>query len=193
MTLKNRGFTLVELLITLAIMSVIVLTVSSIYIKVAKINREQAELQSLRTSCRLHTKEINTLILQGFQIEQGPIVINDVSHSSSSSKIIISLISLDASNNYRYQVGDVPYLDYAIYWTSGGDLYEQIYAANSDQTKRKTVAAHKIDSGASLAFTYTPSLASAKSVTTNLTLSRDIPGKTLSSNYELTAIMRNKE
>ena len=65
MTLKNRGFTLVELLITLAIMSVIVLTVSSIYIKVAKINREQAELQSLRTSCRLHTKEINTLILQG--------------------------------------------------------------------------------------------------------------------------------
>ena len=87
----------------------------------------------------------------------------------------------------------MPYLDYAIYWTSGGDLYEQIYAANSDQTKRKTVAAHKIDSGASLAFTYTPSLASAKSVTTNLTLSRDIPGKTLSSNYELTAIMRNKE
>ena len=51
-------------------MSIIILTVSSIYIKVAIINREQAELQSLRTSSRLHTKEINTLVLQGFQIEQ---------------------------------------------------------------------------------------------------------------------------
>ena len=56
MTLRNRGFTLVELLLTLAIMSIIILTVSSIYIKVAKINREQAELQSLRTSSRLQHK-----------------------------------------------------------------------------------------------------------------------------------------
>jgi len=191
----SAGLTLIEVIITLALLGIIMAAIASIFVLGIRVYNEQNEKAALQTQSKTLINRIKDDLLQGYRIEPGwvdPDTLDE--HLSSENKIIIAVPSIDESNDWIYE-DNLPLLDYFIYWQEEDMIFGLIFAENSTHPSRTSKKSRVIAHNANiLKFTYDQDASSglSKQVDIELTLNKQIRNKTIKSNGKLSVKLRNK-
>lgn len=188
-SLHKPGFTLIEILISVAILAVITLVVGSILISHLNLFNNVKQLVDISSSNKLALDELIS------QIREGSSIVSTCSNcngdTTSSTVLVLQLWPLDAAKNPFEPTADYDYVIYKRDATDNKKLIKKIVAdpASSRTNSTKVMAADITN----LTFSYdnaTPSLASEITVEVANTLT--IANKTQTVSQQVKAVLRNK-
>ncbi len=178
------GFTLVELLVSIAILAIVSLVTVTIYVTGLKNTQIEAQKANLQSD--------NKTVLEKIAADTRDataVVSTKDTYTSSSTTLILSVPAIDSSQEIIYS-GENFVLDYIIYTLSGGVL-QKIVIANISSS-RESIGPVNILGNCTINFNYTPDLATASEVEITLTNQATAGKKLLTSTNTTKSKLRNK-
>lgn len=186
----KKGYTLIELLISISILAVIMAAVATIFITSIKNYRTESQKSTFQKELNFVVDNIAKDVKEAAEVPEK--TEDNVFFLSPAIPpvLILAIPATNSSNDFIYNVDGLMEKDYVVYYLSGQDLKRKIYANNSgskessDNTILKNVS--------NLTFTYSPTFFDAGQVKTEITVSIDV-GRTVTLSAERLANLRNKE
>ena len=188
----KRGFTLLEILLTLGIAGVAWVFISSVFLSNFKIFNEQKTATYINSQNRLALDDISNQVIQA-QAVSGSCNVCQGDTTSSASVLILALWSLDASGNpYAPNLIVDPNPDYFVYKLdplNTKNLIRKIYpaAGSSRRVSTKIIATDATN----LIFTYIPTPPATTQVTIQLDNQTKSLNKTLTTSQTAKANLKN--
>jgi len=196
---RLNGFTLVELLVAMAIFGAVLVTFVVIYISQSKTFKSEKAEADLQNEARPALEKISETT-KGAVITVGPAAIPEApSLGPDTDTLILRVPSINSNGAVLYQAsGAILYFDHIIFDISGGNITQYVYpdpSGQSSRTQSQTAILKNVKAGSS--FVYYPinppsDWTQVTSVGINLTLQKTAGGKTVSVNISQTAKLRNK-
>lgn len=181
----KKGYTLIELVISIAILATIMMAVSSIFFTSLKNYRAESQKSSFQRELNFVIDNIAKDVKQAAEVPQ---IYEEIELSST--VLILALPAVDNDHNFIYS-GDVLEKDYLVYSISGNDLIRNTYASLSGT--RETEEDTLLSSVSALDFSYSPGLTDAGQVTISITQSIGVGNRTVTLTEGRMANLRNKE
>lgn len=185
----KKGFTLIELIIAIALLTTVMMAVASIFSVVIK----TYHLESQRGFFQKDLNFVSDNITR--DIKQSQLVQSYAPYTLSSTTLILNLPALDSSGNFIYS-GSQLQTDTVIYTQSGTGLIKILYP-NQLSTRAVGVTPGSAttlisDNVSNLNFSYSPNITAPRQVTFSITLSRTSGARTITLTGGDTADLRNK-
>lgn len=182
--MRRGGYTLIELVISIAILAIIMAAVASIFMTSLKNYRTESQKSAFQ-------RELN------FTVDN---IAKDVKLAAeapgtydtfelSSTVLILAVPAHDASKNFIY-TGDVLEKDYIIYYLSGQDLKKKTYANLLGE--RESGETTLLSNVSATDFSYSPGMIDPGQIKVTITQSVSV-GRTVTLTEERFANLRNKE
>lgn len=160
---KKPGFTLIEMLITMSLVTTLSAVISSLYVVGFRTFKEQMAISTVQSDGQTILDRINTDAKNGLSIEQ-----SYLGYTSGSSTIIIRVPAIDNNNNIIYS-GTNMLSDRIIYYYQDKSIHKIIYADPASSRYSKNAIDSILDKKILvLNFTYEPEVSSATLVTTTI-------------------------
>ncbi len=160
---KRRGLTLIELLISIALMGTIVIAISSMYIIGFKTFREELAQSQLESNAQTVLDEITNDTKNAQSVEEiyG-------SYSSGTNSIVLKVPAINSNKDIIYS-GNTMLFDRIIYYYENNRIHKITLAeATSSRYKENNIDKIIDNKTLQLTFTYDPNEASATLVTINV-------------------------
>jgi type II secretory pathway pseudopilin PulG len=187
--MKKKGFTLVELAISIALLATIMVAVGAIFSVVIK----TYHVESQRGFFQKELNFVSDAMVR--DIKQSHIVQNYDPYILSSDTLILSLPSLDDTDKFIYSGGNV-LTDTVVYYRSGNSFYKILFANPLSKRAHGTFLGFSttLISGdvSNVTFTYSPNINDPGQVTFSITLSRMVGKRNVTLTTKDTANLRNK-
>lgn len=188
--MKKRGLTLVELLISIAVLGVILGAVATLFSAAIKNYQVSSAQTVLQRETNTAIDSITRDIKQSIKIAESYNGTERDEHT-----LILSLPSIDEDENFIYD-GSTVEKDYIIYYLDGTNLHKVI-SANSNSERYQEDATDRIilKNISSLTFSYTPNSPGAETTQVNIetNIAKTISKTSISIDIDSTAIKRNYE
>ncbi len=157
----KKGFTIIEMVVVLALLSVILVVMLSLIEWHHKIYAQQQSQTLVTTTARNSMNEIQDYIAMAYRVVSSQ-TISGTTYNSGSSTIVLQLYSIDSSDAVIANT-----YDYVAFFLHNGKLYELISADGS--SSRKSVNKVLSTVATSLTFTYdNATFSSVRTVNTDL-------------------------
>jgi prepilin-type N-terminal cleavage/methylation domain-containing protein len=171
--IQRKGFTLIEMLITLSLLTVLAAVISSLYVTGFRTFKEQMATSIIQSDGQTILDTLTTDIKNGLAIEpQYPSEPAAPLYHSTDSSIIIRVPAVDNNDKIVYS-GTSMVFDHIIYYYSNKSIHKIVYADPlSIRFKRNGVDTILDNKILVLGFSYEPSISSASLVT--VTISSEI-------------------
>lgn len=161
--MKKKGLSLIELLITMTVISLIAAVITSVYLTGYKTFREELASSTVQSNGQTILDALTTDIKNGLQIEP-----SYSSYTTSDSSIIIRIPAVDTDKNILYS-GSTMLFDRIIYYYQNNSIHKVIYADPSSSRYSKNGTDAVLDSRILvLRFTYEPDATAATFVTATI-------------------------
>lgn len=177
---SQRGLTLVELLISITLLSIIVTVFTSTYVTGISVYTREVRTTNLQNESRIILDRIISDIKLSSEVVSG----------SNDTVLALAAPSIDANGNIIYEDTGLFKMDYITYWLDGSALYKKV-EPHLDSARPAAVT-HILGDVDSVTFTYTPSAATAKEVGINIVTSIIASKKTITVNNAAKSVLRNK-
>ncbi|MDD3480956.1 MAG: prepilin-type N-terminal cleavage/methylation domain-containing protein [Patescibacteria group bacterium] len=183
----KRGFTLIEVIISMVVLGVIIAAMSAIYavsLREFKIEKNRNEMQR---SINFASDELGKNIKQAINIPE-----NYDTYTRGPETLITELPSIDSDEEYLYNGSDLR-TDYIIYYLSGSELHKITLA--DPLSSRQEVSGSDIiilSNVTNFSCDYDPDV-ETDVVSCDIALSQNIYNKDITVNATKTAIKRNQE
>lgn len=190
----KKGLTLIELLITITLLSILLISFSSIYISGIKTYREEFAKSQLQTEAQTILDKISTDIKASKTTEaQFTDSSTGLSYTLNSNTLILLLPAIDNRDSNGQNIiysGNSMLFDRVIYQKNGNSLTKKVISApGSARLNENNIT--KTLSPNNIAFTFTPVTANANQINLTLTFSKKVGNKTLTTTVRGTANFRN--
>lgn len=194
--MKNKGVSLIELLIAMAIMSIISLTLILIFTQSFKTYYIQESQTQLQIQTRYSLESINNWVKKSSTVVATYTAQDTTVYTTSTSVLVLKVLSIDASNNLIANT-----YDYIIFRRNPSNTAElqQITYANiaSSRSSGTKIIGYYINA---LTFTYFDSsnielvadFQNSVFITSEITSQEVVRGKTNTVNYKTQSKLRNK-
>ena len=187
--MRKKGFTLVELIISMTVLSLILVAVASVF----SVSIRTYQVESQRS---MFQKELNFVTdAVSRDIKQSRLVQNYNPYILSSTTLILNLPSIDDSEGFIYS-GGVPLTDTIVYYRSGASFYKVTFANPASRRAHGGffgITWKMIDENiTNVSFTYSPSISAARSVSFTITESAMVGKKNVILTAKSTANLRNR-
>lgn len=183
---NNKGLTLIELLISVVILGIILITFTSLYVMGLRIYQSEFRNSNLQAENRIVLDRIMKDTKQSSAID----TIYSTYTSNTTDTLILMTPSIDVNGDFLYDGQGEFITDTIVYHKTNSDLQK---ITDPDQNSTRVAGTKTLISNVTtFAITYTPDIATAKSVEVNLVTS-DTAGKdTLTVNNRSSTVLRNK-
>ena len=182
---KETGFTLIEVIITLTLITIVLGILVSIYI----FNVRTFQIELRRSKLQTETQTILDKIISDTKLAT-EISENYNEYSTSSDTIILAVPAVDESQNFLY-AGEQFKKDYIIYYSSNNNLYKVI-SADPSGSRESTPSPVKLSGYTTCQFSYDPDIEDAEKINVNLTSSVYSMKRDIVVNLNSEAKLRNK-
>jgi len=164
--LNSEGLTLIELIITLAIISMMILVVTQVYVTGMVNSRTDMKKATLQTGGRSVLEGITRNIKLASAVEA-----THDTYTSDATNLILKVPAIDSSENFIYS-GGVRVNDYIVYYLEGKKLHKVVDSTNVTSRLYPQNGTDNIimTNVKSLSFTYNPAIPSVTMVNINATL-----------------------
>lgn len=185
--LSKSGLTLIELIITLAIISIMILIVAEVYvggIAQSKTDMKKAKLQAEGRST-LEGITRNIKLASSVEATHG-------TYTSDSTNLILKIPAIDSSENFIYS-GETRLNDYIIYYLDGKNLHRIINSSNATSRlySQDGIDDTLLTNVKSLSFTYDPVVPNISLVLVDITLEDTTPKVPIEINLKANGRLRN--
>lgn len=188
--MSKKGFTLIEMIIAIALLGIIMAAVSVIFTVSIKNYRNNIQKSSFQKDINFVIDNISKDIKLATSV---PTEYDPPTYTLSENTLILALPTIDESGNFVY-VGNSPEKDYYIYYLSGNELKRKTFSSPLGIRAIMNEEEISLLSNVSqLQFSYLPGMSAADQVKVALTLSADINGRSITVSGERTANLRNKQ
>lgn len=180
----KRGFTILELLISIAILSIISVIISTIAIRSGIIFEKQTGLVEVRLSNRFVLDEVATQVRAAKQVE-GSFTGNGQNFTTGTTTLILKLPSVDSSGSTISGA-----FDRVVFYLDGARIFKKVFPdATSKRPKTTQILTATVKN---LNFSYNNvSIASASAVSVNLTTTKTLPSGVQENSDKIEAVLRN--
>ncbi len=111
---KQKGLTLVELLVAMSILSILTLIIGQIYVNnVRSVQRQQINAQ-LQRQGKIALDEIISDVRSAWEVKE-QVIDGDTQYKASEKVLILKVPALDDEGNIKYEGEEILYFDYIIY------------------------------------------------------------------------------
>lgn len=181
----KKGFTLIELTISIALLGTITMAVFAIYMTAGKNFRVQSQRSYLQKEMNFTADALANEMKLATTVQQ-----ESQGKTLSGTDLIMLLPAVDNSGNFIYN-GGIPEYDTFIYSREGNILRKIVIpsAGSSRSAKDFTV----LTDVSSVSFTYVPDSINPLSITARLEVSRTVSKNNIKITAERTAFLRNKQ
>ncbi len=161
--MRKAGFSLIELLIVMGFITVISLTVTTVYVVGIKTYNQELASSSVQSDSQTILDALTTDIKNGVSID-----LSYDTYTTDTDTIIIRVPAISSSKDVLYTGTNMRY-DYIIYDYSGNDIHKIVYADPSSKRYGQNGRDNILDRNIlSLSFDYDPTPDSATLVTVNI-------------------------
>jgi prepilin-type N-terminal cleavage/methylation domain-containing protein len=180
----KKGYTLIELIISMAILAVIMAAVATIFVTSIKNYRTESQKSAFQRELNFVVDNISKDVKEAAEVPQNYDVF-----ALAPTVLILAIPATNSSNNFIY-TGEVLEKDYVVYYLLNQELKRKIYAnpLGSRQSSENTI----MKNVSNLAFTYSPGITNAGQVNTRVIVSANV-GRIVTLSVERLANLRNKE
>jgi prepilin-type N-terminal cleavage/methylation domain-containing protein len=192
----KRGFTLIEVLISISILAVILLVLNAVYIAGIKEFPRGFEKSKMQTDLNFSLDSIGMNIKDAFRspstYTNGATTFSSGTGSyTHQNSLILELPAVNSSGEFIYS-GSALQPDVVVYYLSGGNLYKRVYGnpagrLSSESGQPKAI----LKNVSSFACTYTPA-GDPITISCNANVAKNIYGKAINLNATKTANLRNR-
>jgi prepilin-type N-terminal cleavage/methylation domain-containing protein len=182
--MRTRGYTIIELVISMAILAVIMAAVGTIFVTSLKNYRTESQKSVFQRELNFVIDNIVKDTKQATAVPE-----NYDTFSLSQTVYILALPATNSSGDFLYN-GGVFEKDYLVYYLSGNELKIKTYANANGQ--RDDGEETLLKNASAVNFTYSPGLTNAGQITISITESVDV-GRTVTLTERRMANLRNKE
>ena len=184
--MKRRGITLIELLITMALLGIISAVITSVYVTGFKTFQEELASSTVQSSSQTILDALITDTKNGLLIEE-----SYDTYITSENTIIIRLPAVDDDKNILYD-GSTMLFDRIIYYYAGNTIHKIVFADPESSRYSKngidTVLDKKI---LALSFAYEPNASAATLITATISSEIKVGNKTRAITVTGQARLRN--
>lgn len=164
--LNNEGLTLIELIITLAIISMMIFVVTQVYVTGMVNSKVDMKKATLQTGGRSALEGITRNVKLASAVEA-----TYDAYTSDATNLILKVPAIDSSENFIYSGGN-RINDYIVYYLDGKDLHKVVSSTNATSRLYTQDGTDNIlmTNVKSLSFTYNPAIPNVTMVNINATL-----------------------
>lgn len=177
---SQKGLTLIELLISITLLSIIVAVFTSTYVTGISVYTREVRTTNLQNESRIILDRIVSDIKQS----------NEVVSGSNETVLALAAPSIDTNGNILYENTGLFKMDHITYWLTDSALYKQVEP--DPASARPEAVTHILGDVDSVNFTYTPSASTAKEIDINILTSIVAGKKTITINNNAKSVLRNK-
>lgn len=198
--IKERGLTLIELMVAISIFSIVILVITAVYVKNLSIFKRESTYSELQTSGKAALDRILYDLRQAQEVKES-VTDGGTTYTSSSSEVILKVPALTATGEIRYDEGQILYYDYLIYtfnYSEGKIIKNTKIDPNSQRPNEDgKVVAQNVAGESYSYFSYLPDnppadFSQVKGVAVSFRLQKDVRGETLRVDFQSEAKLRNK-
>lgn len=176
----SKGLTLIELLISITLLSIIVAVFTSTYVTGISVYTREVRTTNLQNESRIILDRIVSDIKQSYSVENG----------SDNNILALAAPSIDSNGNIIYENTGLFKTDLITYWQSGSTLYKKVEP--NPASVRPEAVTHVLGDVNTINFTYTPSASTAKEIDINIVTSIIAGKNTITVNNTAKSVLRNK-
>jgi prepilin-type N-terminal cleavage/methylation domain-containing protein len=189
----KKGFTIVELVISIGLLSIILVAVSSIFITAIKNYQIGFARSSIQKEINFSVDDINKNIKLAVEV---PTAYPATGETLGGNTLILALPSITNQGAFIYQ-GGILQKDYFIYTLSSGALHKKVYStagvrANQNNSDN-VIISYVLNTNASPIFSYFPDAVTARQVQINLKSGRTVEKTNVAITGSRLADLRNKD
>lgn len=169
---SKGGFTLVELIIVILILSVIMVTVSEVYLRGMISSRSEISESQLQLEAKNVLDGMTDNIKMASLVEQ-----SYGGYVSDTSQLVLAIPAIDIDDNFLYNGSNMVY-DHIVYYKDGDNLHKLVISEDSDSRLFSQNGSDRVllTNTKTLIFDYMPALSGAKVITVALTVTDDTRG-----------------
>ena len=184
----KKGFTIVELVISMALFSIILVATSSIFVTALKNYQINITKSDFQKEVNFSLDDINKNIKLAIEV---PLTYG--SYSLSQNILILALPTTDSSANFIYEDG-APLKDYVIYYSENGNLHKVTHADPSGIRANQN-GEDKIILGnlTNVNYSYFPGLTGASQVEATIEVGKIVQKTNIKIEGKRLANLRNKQ
>ncbi len=196
--LKNKkGFTLIEVTITVAILGMIVVLLGDMYVDGTISAEKEMRKSKLQVEAKNVLEGIDNNVKLSAKVDASYTTGSNAVYTGSATTLILDIPAIDSSNNFIYS-GSQNIYDHIIYYldpANTNNLHKLVFSDDPSSRLYSQNGSDQIilNDVQSLAFTYDASPPSSAIVDTNLTLYNTGQGNTQTVNVSAEAKRRNSE
>jgi len=120
MTKKVAGFTLVELIVVLGLLSMVVIIITNLYVNQSTVFYQESETALLQEEANTLKERITDDIHSALEVVE-TINLEGIQYASSENQIVLKLPALNSNYQTRYDEGEIVYFDYLVYKLDKGN------------------------------------------------------------------------
>ncbi len=181
--MKKRGFTLIEMMITMSLVVVLSAVISSLYITGFRTFKEQMAIATIQSDGQTILDTMTTDIKNGLSVEP-----TYLTHVSDANSIIIRVPAVNSQGKIIYS-GTNMLVDHIVYYYENKSIHKIVYADPASVRYAKNNVNSTLDNKILiLGFSYSPDTTSATLVT--VSISSEIKVGTRSEQIQLTGKAR---
>lgn len=183
----KKGFTIVELVISMAIFAIILVTTSTIFVTALKNYQIGATKSALGKDLNFTIDDISK------NIKQATIAENYNSYSLSSTTLVLALPTTDQNGNFLYD-GATRLKDYVIYFQVDNTLHKITYSTPSSvRAAENGIEKTLLSDIKNLNFEYLPGTTNPATISVSIETGRTIQNTEVTAREKVLANLRNRQ